>query len=52
MHYQENWTRPKKIEDADQEADYYNKYEAYEDVWRGQHFFGKVIFAYTTVSWL
>ena len=50
MHYQQDWTRPKKIEDADMEADYYNKYSPFGGVWKGQHFFGKVIYAYTTIS--
>lgn len=50
MHYQENWKRPKEITDSAQEADYYNKYEAFTDELTGQHFFGKVIYAYTTIS--
>lgn len=50
MHYQENWTRPKEIKDDAQEADYYNKYEAFADELTGQHFFAKTIYVYTTIS--
>lgn len=50
MRYQNDWTRPKKVEDVNQEADYYNKYEPVVDEFTGQHFFGKVIYAYTTTN--